>query len=191
MTIKSILFDHEPDWYEHRRGSHHTLPESVQSWAYEAGSLTQRLRDYYGNTIAVNILFHQWRTPFLSERRQLHLPPHRYGLTREVMLHTNGKPLLLARTIIPEATIKVAHRNLAHLGTRPLGEVIFSYPNLERISMDLTLIAPNTWTSQAQKKANITQTVWGRRTVYAIMKRPMLVSEFFLPEILEHQCVMM
>jgi chorismate lyase len=186
LTTKSTLFNHEPDWHEHIRGSQHHLPENVQSWAYEAGSLTQRLRDYYGNTIAVNILFHQWRAPFLSERKQLHLPPHRYGLIREVMLHTNGKPLLLARTIIPEVTIKVAHRNLSHLGTRPLGEVIFSYPDLERITMDLALIAPATWTEQARRNTNITQPIWGRRTVYAIQKRPMLVSEFFLPEILRH-----
>jgi chorismate--pyruvate lyase len=103
------------------------------------------------------------------------------------MLHQNGRPLLLARTIIPEETIKVAHRNLAHLGTRPLGEVIFSYPDLERVTMDLTLITPVTWTENAQKKANIIQPIWGRRTVYAIQKRPMLVSEFFLPEILAHR----
>ena len=186
MTTKSFLFNREPEWHEHRRGSQHHLPEAVQSWTYEAGSLTQRLRDYYGNAIAVSILFHQWRKPFLSERNQLHLPQSRYGLTREVILHTNGKPLLLARTIIPEETIKVAHRNLAHLGTRPLGEVIFSYPDLERITMDLVLIRPTTWTPPAQEKANITQPIWGRRTVYAIQKRPMLVSEFFLPEILGH-----
>lgn len=186
MTTKSSLFIREPVWHEHRRGSQHYLPEAVQSWAYEAGSLTQRLRDYYGNTIAVTIVFHQWHTPFLSERRQLQLPLYRYGLIREVMLHQNGKPLLLARTIIPEETIKVAHRNLSHLGTRPLGEVIFSYPDLERISMDLALIEPVTWAEQAQKIANINQPIWGRRTVYAIQKRPMLVSEFFLPEVLEH-----
>lgn len=186
MATKSFLFNREPVWHEHRRGSQHHIPEAVQSWTYEASSLTQRLRDYYGNTIAVTILVHQWHTPFLSERRQLQLPPHRYGLTREVMLHTNGKPLLLARTIIPKETIKVAHRNLSHLGTRPLGEVIFSYPDLERISMDLTLIEPSAWTPKTQKDANINQPIWGRRTIYAIQKRPMLVSEFFLPEILGH-----
>ena len=186
MTTKSFLFNREPAWYEHRRGSRHQLPESVQSWAYEGGSLTQRLRDYYGGSIAVNILFHKWRIPYLSERKQLQSPLNRFCLTREVMLHTNGKPLLLARTIIPEETIKVAHRNLAHLGTRPLGEVIFSYPDLERIAMDLTLILPLTWADQARQKANISQSVWGRRTIYAIQKRPMLVSEFFLPEILGH-----
>lgn len=186
MTHKSYLFTQEPHWSEHRRGSQHHLPETVQSWTYEAGSLTQRLRDYYGDSIAVSILHHQWQIPFLSEHRLLQLPQHRYCLIREVLLHTHNKPLLLARTIIPEATIKVAHRNLAHLGTRPLGEVIFSYPDLERVSMDLTLVKPSTWSSAALKKANISETIWGRRTIYGIQQRPMLVSEFFLPIILKN-----
>lgn len=186
MTTKSYLFNNEPLWREHRRGNQHALPAAVQSWTYETGSLTQRLRDYYGNKIAVNILFHQWRAPFLSERLQLQMPLRRFGLIREVMLHRDGTPLLLARTIIPDETIKAAHRNLSHLGARPLGEVIFSYPDLERIAMDLTWIAPDGWASQIRKKANIDQPVWGRRTIYAIQKRPMLVSEFFLPEILGH-----
>jgi chorismate--pyruvate lyase len=186
LTTKSLLFVREPDWFEHRKGSQHQLPENVQSWAYEAGSLTRRLQDYYGNQVAVRIIFHHWRTPFLSEQRQLQLPLSRYCLIREVMLHVNGKPLLLARTAIPDETIKVAHRNLSHLGSRPLGEIIFSYPDLERVAMDLTLIQPSTWSIQAQHNANISHSIWGRRTVYAIHNRPMLVSEFFLPEILAH-----
>ncbi len=183
MNTKSYLFRREPVWHEHRRGSQHYLPIPVQSWAYETGSLTQRLRDYYGNRIAVAILFHEWRSPYLSESRLLQLSSHRYTLTREVMLHINGKPLILARTVIPDETIKVAHRNLAHLGTRPLGEVIFSYPDLERITMDLALVEPSIWTVQTRQKTAITQPIWGRRTVYAIHERPLLVSEFFLPEI--------
>ncbi|MBM4207742.1 MAG: chorismate lyase [Gammaproteobacteria bacterium] len=186
MTTKSFLFRREPEWREHRQGHQYHLPEDVHSWVYEPGSLTKRLRDYYGNRIAVDLLFHQWRSPYLSECKQLNLPCYRFALTREVILHINNKPLLLARTIIPEETIKVAHRNLSHLGNRPLGEVIFSYPDLERIVMDLTLIKENGWTLKAQQKAAIEQPLWGRRTVYAIRQRPMLVSEFFLPEILTH-----
>lgn len=185
MATKSFLFTHEPDWFENRQGTRHCLPVSVQSWTYEAGSLTQRLRDFYGNKVAVKILFHQWRTPFLSERRLLRLPEHGYNLAREVMLHADGKPLILARTIIPATTIQVAHRNLSHLGTRPLGEVIFAYPKLERRELDVTRVKPATWSPSVIAEAGIKQPIWGRRTVYAIRHQPMLVSEFFLPEVLE------
>jgi chorismate--pyruvate lyase len=185
LTSKSFLFNCEPTWVENRSGTRHTLPENVQSWTYEPGSLTQRLRDYYGDAIGVKVLLQQWNTPFLTERRLLKLRENRYSLIREVLLHANGKPLILARTIIPAKTVKVAKSNLAHLGSRPLGEVIFSYPKLERIEMDVTLIEPQTWSRSVCNEVSIDQPIWGRRTVYAIAHRQMLVSEFFLPEVLE------
>jgi chorismate--pyruvate lyase len=191
LAIKSFLFNREPVWVENRCGTRHTLPENVQSWVYEPGSLTQRLRNYYGDKVGVNVLLQQWNTPFLTERKLLKLHESKYSLIREVLLHANGKPLILARTVIPPKTVKVAKSNLAHLGNRPLGEVIFSYPKLERIEMDVTLINSSPieqrpiWTQSAIDKASIDQPMWGRRTVYAIAQRQMLVSEFFLPGALE------
>ncbi len=185
MASKSFLFNREPLWLENRSGTRHTLPANVQSWVYEPGSLTQRLRDYYGDAIAVTLLLQQWNTPFLTERRLLKLPENKYSLIREVLLHADGKPLILARTIIPASTIKVAKSNLAHLGSRPLGEVIFSYPKLERIEMDVTLINPPTWRLPAITEGHIDRPIWGRRTVYAIAQRQMLVSEFFLPGVFD------
>jgi len=182
--MKSSLFINEPLWLENRQGLRHKLSNNVQSWVFESGSLTQRLRNFYGAGVGVKIMFQQWRPPFLSERRLLRLPEHKYSLTREVLLHINGRPLVLARTIIPETTIKAAKSNLSRLGNRPLGEIIFSYPKLERIAMDVTLINLPTWSPLAKLEAGISSPIWGRRTVYAIAHKQMLVSEFFLPEIL-------
>ena len=184
MTTKSFLFNREPLWLENRQGLRHKIPENVQSWIYESDSLTQRLRNFYGAGVGVKILLEDWHPPFLSERRLLKLHEQRYSLTREVLLHVNGKPLILARTIIPAATVKTAKSNLSRLGNRPLGEVIFSYPKLERIAMDVTLVDPSIFTESAIAKAGIDQAIWGRRTVYAIAHKQMLVSEFFLPEVL-------
>ena len=184
MTTKSFLFKREPLWLENRQGLRHKLPDNVQSWTYESGSLTRRLRSYYGHAVAVKVLRQRWSKPFLSERRLLKLPEHHYSLTREVLLHADGKPLILARTIIPAATVKAAKSNLSQLGSRPLGEIIFSYPKLERMAMDVTLINPATWKQSARAEATINQPIWGRRTVYAIAHKQMLISEFFLPEVL-------
>jgi chorismate--pyruvate lyase len=184
LSAKSFLFNREPLWLENRPGLRHKLPENVQSWTYESGSLTRRLRNCYGEAVAVKVLLQHWSKPFLSERRLLKLPKHHYSLIREVLLHVDGKPLILARTIIPASTIKVVKSNLSHLGNRPLGEVIFSYPKLERTAMDVALISRSMWTQPAISEAVIDQPIWGRRTVYAIAHKHMLVSEFFLPEIL-------
>ena len=100
-------------------------------------------------------------------------------------MHADGKPLILARTILPEKTIKIAKRNLSHLGTRPLGEVIFSYPKLERLELNISCVKKKQWAEPLTEKIEINQDVWGRRTVYAIQKQQMLVSEFFMPGALE------
>ena len=184
MTTKSVLFNEEPQWLDSRQDLRHKLPEAIQSWVYESDSLTQRLRNYYGSGVGVKVLLQCWRTPYLSEYRLLNIPSHEHVLTREVLLHIKGKPLILARTVIPRDTVKTAKSNLSKLGSRPLGEIIFSYPKLERIAMDVTLIKLPTWKTSLLDQIAITDSIWGRRTVYSIANKQMLVSEFFLPEVL-------
>lgn len=185
MTTRSQLFLREPPWQKNRRGTRHQLPPPVQSWTYETGSLTQRLRRTYGNAVKVSVLWQHWQTPFLSEQHRLQIRPQILGLVREVLLHADGKPLILARTVIPADTITFAHSNLAKLGTRPLGEVIFAYPKLARLQLDVCQTNPDIWVSSTRELAHIDQQVWGRRTVYGLQHQYLLVSEFFLADSLE------
>lgn len=97
------------------------------------------------------------------------------------MLHAGSQPLILARTVLPEETIRIAHRNLSHLGNRPLGEVIFAYPDLERRRREFALLTNKHWSSAAQAAFPLDDEIWGRRTLYAIHQQPLLVSEYFLP----------
>lgn len=184
MPDKSYLFRRPPIWNSHERSSQRQLPESLQSWLNETGSLTKRLRALHGNRFGVQVLFHRWKPAFIDECRLLGLPPHRYQLIREVLLHADGKPLVLARTILPEPTIEIAQRNLSHLGTRPLGEVIFAYPDLERRQRQFSRVDVSAWSANRQATLTINRPVWGRRTVYAIHRQPLLVAEFFLPGVL-------
>lgn len=159
-------------------------PEMLLPWLRETGSLTKRLRSVYGNHLAVKVLFHRWKPAFAEECEHLHLPHHRYHLIREVLLHVNNVPLVLARTILPAHTIRIAQRNLSHLGSRPLGEVIFAYPDLELRQRDFSLASSNIWSSAVQRQFSVHEAIWGRRTIYAIHQQPLLVSEFFLPDLL-------
>lgn len=185
MTTNSFLFVQEPRWKINRQGFQLNLPSDVASWVYEAHSLTQRLRSYYGNHVRVKILYHQWRHPFVKESFRLNLDYQHYALIREVLLYVEDKPLLLARTVLPKKTIQIAKRNLSQLGTRPLGEVIFSYPHLERLESEVCCVPLITWSLSLKQQFELNPIVWGRRTVYAIQKQPLLVSEFFLPDALK------
>jgi chorismate--pyruvate lyase len=148
----------------------------------ETGSLTKRLRSHFGARLKVRILFHYWKPAFIDESRLLQVPYRRYQLIREVVLQVDQRPLVLARTVLPEATIRIAHRNLSHLGSRPLGEVIFSYPDLERRLRQFSRAQQTDWSQRASLEFGIETPLWGRRTIYAIHRQPLLVSEFFFPE---------
>lgn len=175
----SRLFQHEPRWISANPTLCKILPPDLQSWLNESESLTQRLRNQFEN-IHVHVLFEKQQTPFLTERRILKQPEQRVCLVREVVLLSNQTPLILARTVIPAKTLKITHGNLARLGTRPLGEILFSAPSLKREPLGVTRIEPHLWASDL----SITETLWGRRTQYSICGQPMLVSEFFLPSLL-------
>lgn len=174
----SRLFQHEPRWLSANHAMRKMLPRDLQSWLNEPESLTQRLRANWEN-ISVQVLVEKQQTPFLTEQRFLKLPEQRYCLVREVVLLSNQTPLILARTVIPAKTLKITQGNLARLGSRPLGEILFSAPSLKRESAGIVRIEPNQWASDLR----ITAPLWGRRTQYSICGQPMLVSEFFLPSL--------
>ncbi|ATG89964.1 chorismate--pyruvate lyase family protein [Methylomonas koyamae] len=185
MPDKSFLFKRPPLWSDHETAAQRRLPAELQSWLNETGSLTKRLRGIYGNRFGVELLFHRWKPAFNDECRLLKLPPARYQLIREVVLHAGGRPLVLARTVLPDPTIKIAHRNLSHLGTRPLGEVIFAYPDLQRRHRQFSRAEPAQWATAVQARMPMEPSVWGRRTEYAIHGHSLLVAEFFLPALFE------
>lgn len=185
MHKNSFLLTQEPRWQIASTRLKQALPANLQSWIYEPHSLTRRLRKVYGKSVTVDLLFHRKRPALLGECRLLKLPSQRYNLIREVLLHADGKPLILARTVLPEPTIKIAKRNLSHLGTRPLGEVIFTYPKLEKWALNISCVEQNQWSTQLLEQVVMGRQIWGRRTVYAIYQHPLLVSEFFMPGALE------
>ena len=180
---QSYLFQREPRWIAPTPVRCKALPPTLQSWLHEKTSLTQRLRDEWG-VVSVQVLFECWQVPFLLERKRLQLPENRLCLVREVVLFSGNTPLILARTIIPRATLMVTHGNLAKLGTRPLGEILFSSRSLERQWLGVSHLLPDNW-KLSQSPVLVDQPLWGRLTRYSIKKQPMLVSEFFLPSLVE------
>lgn len=184
MRQKSHFFVSEPHWFDARYSFNYAVSYAIRQWLFESGSLTQRLRDLCGAELHVRLLKQVWQKPFLGESHQLELPVCRYALIREVALCCGEMPLVCARTIIPLQTLRGAQRRLSNLGTRPLGEVLFSTPKLERNGFELAEVAGTIWNRKCFSECP-DEAVWGRRTIYSIGGRELLVSEFFLPALLE------
>jgi len=156
---------------------------AVRSWIEEPGSLTARLRNACGARFGVTVLRQDWRRPFPGESRILGLRRGQGALVREVVLHCEGRPVILARSVIPRATLRGTHRRLARLGNRPLGEWLFSHPGLVRLGLDVARVDEDRWRPALVGEIGLRAAIWGRRSVYEIAEGRVLVCEFFLPAI--------
>ncbi len=188
LNSRSILFRREPLW---RPASVHRPPADVRSWLLESGSLTARLRRAVGAGFGVRLLRQGWGRPFQGESEFWDLPTRRNAWLREVLLQCDDRPLVLARTVIPPGALRGAHCGLARLGSRPLGEVLFTYRNLQRTRLEVARIAPEDWRNDIARTYGMEGSLWGRRSLYRVGQDSLLVCEFFLPAVLslsEPQC---
>ena len=179
-----MLLRHEAQWCVVRKGQVRDSANPAYSWLFEKGSLTQRLRDSCKESVQVRVLFQQWARPFTGEVLALSALGNQYALIREVRLESAARPLIIARTVIPAQALSGSNRRLTRLGERPLGDVLFSDPDLQRLQSELLLFQPSVWQPSILDE-NQADRLWGRRTLYASGERRMLVAEFFLPEVLK------
>lgn len=146
--------------------------------------MTARLRAVFGSGFGVRLLRQAWGRPFRGEAEALDLPTHSHALIREVMLHCNGHPLVLARTVIPKQALRGAQCRLAQLGDRPLGELLFAYRGLRRQELEFARVPLTDWRAPIADETGMVGDVWGRRCLYLLASGRLLVCEFFLPAVL-------
>lgn len=97
---------------------------------------------------------------------------------REVVLFGEGKPWVFARSILPD---ELCQSDLARLGKRPLGKIIFNDSRFQRSPFDVCDIDDPFPLCQ---KLNIKacNRLWGRRSVFRYLHHKMMVAEIFLPD---------
>ena len=171
-----------------RRYLHQPPPRVLQEWLLDTGSLTQRLLQSCQGKFRVDVVSLKWQRPMRNEARRLGLRLHQRALIREVRLLCNEQPWVFARTVIPFRTLKGALRYLVRLGTRPLGAVLFADPHMQREELELACINRNMslFESAMPNGTANTSCIWGRRSVFYLENKPLLVSEIFLPGLPSH-----
>lgn len=174
--MKSLILTSPPRW-RRLEDSPRTGANELRSWLLEPGSLTQRLRERYGNAFHVQLLKEHPGSPFQEEILTLGIRPGQKVLIREVGLMAGTSPVIMARSIIPQDTVKYADPRLARLENRPLGELLFAHRELARSRLQ--------WSSIPLRRRWSFGKVMGRRSVYTLGPDfPVLVAEFFLPALL-------
>ena len=111
------------------------------------------------------------------------MPAGQRAIVRQVQLLCDGQPWIYARTVIPVTSLRGRLQRLAHLGTRPLGGMLFADPAMRRGTVQLARICAGQ-ALYAMATSSLQQPpaeIWGRRSVFRIANKPLLVSEIFLP----------
>lgn len=172
-----------PAWVRHRRRSHRKLPVELRSWLLDTASLTDRLKRACDGDFRVQVMNEGWRRPSLDECRMLHMRTSAVGWVREVQLFCDDRPWVYARTVIPASTLTGAQRRLAHLGNRPLGAWLFANPRMQRDIVELASISRGQamFSSAVNGLDSEPLTIWGRRSLFRLAGKPLLVTEVFLP----------
>jgi chorismate--pyruvate lyase len=154
-------------------------PRMLCSWLDDSGSLTARLIALSGGQFHVAILRQYLALPSREEQQALAMPRPARALIREVILYGRNQPWVFARSVLPLSSLSGKLRHLRKQRNRPLGAFLFSQPHLVRSPIAVAAFS----TDDGYVPASIARqnSLWGRRSVFALDGKPLLVSEVFLP----------
>lgn len=166
----------------------------LHDWLQDAGSLTARLIALSHGKFRVEVLFQGFAKIRLDERRALALnkkglnkqglTKHHATLVREVILYGNNQPWVFARSLLPLSSLTGRLRHLRKTSRKPLGAFLFKQPQLQRSPIEIARIHQKHHYLAEYLHQN--QSVWGRRSVFYVDQKPLMVSEVFLPDFVKN-----
>lgn len=175
----------ESKWVPARRRLRGASPAVPWDWLLDPASLTRRLQCVCDKRFSVLVLRQGWGRPLASERRVLGGKRGERAVIREVQLMCDATPWVFARTVIPVRTLRGRQRRLTRLGSKSLGAALFADPQLRRGEMEVSRVDPGeSLYGHGADMLYAADAVWGRRSVFWVDGKPLLVSEFFLPALL-------
>jgi chorismate--pyruvate lyase len=154
-------------------------------WLIDHGSLTDRVRERCA-AFRIELVLQKPRRAarderFLAGRRE------RLALVREVFLTCGTKRVVFAHSVTRLANLSGTWRGVASLGTRPLGAALFADPRVRRHPLTFRKLAPRDelHIRACAATGRRLPALWARRSLFVLGKSPILVTEIFLPEILD------
>ncbi len=167
---------HEPRWRPEHQFPARLLPRGVRWWLLDDGSLTDRL-SALGN-FRVERIYQGWQFPLASERSLLQQSTRQLALIREVQLLLDDIPVVFARSVFPFASLTGPLTHLRRLRNSSLGAILFSNPGLERSHFEVTVLGTDC--DYLPPGLRQTEPAWGRRSLFRVADRELVVSEVFL-----------
>ncbi len=167
------------------RNAYQLKDNPYASWLSDDSSLTQKLIVASSGDFSVRRLQQCWQVPQPHEAQRLNLKLRQFALIREVLLLCHGEPWVYARSVIPSQSASGALRFLRTLQHASLGAALFKYPSLVRSPFEIAEFYSEDLTGASLSNA-LGQPLFGRRSLFSLFNKDLLVSEVFLPPCLTH-----
>lgn len=164
-----------------------TASKKLQAWLLTPNSLTAKLKTVCPD-LHVVVLSEKLETPLWNESQKLGLHRDEQAWVRCVLLKCAQKNWVYARTIIPNLTNENPWYELQNLGSKPLGEVLFELPGIQRSEFEFTSNPLGFWPHLMENLADKKQTNrlgFARRSIFKQQNCPLLLTEVFLPGLVE------
>ena len=173
-------------WQSVKQARLHSIPNQLRNCLLDTGSLTRYLEKYCESNFSLCLKSKSWQKPLHDEADVLCLRNGEYALIREIYFKCNDTPWVYGRSIIPSRTLRGAQRRLVYWGQRSLGSYLFSEQKAFRGQMEIAKITPadTLFHLAVNPGANQNNTLWGRRSIFYIKNKPLLIVEVFLPELM-------
>jgi len=155
-------------------------------WLTDRGSLTARIANRCPG-VRVRVVFQGMRRPDRDERFLFADGGRGRALVREVFLYCGDTPVVFAHTVLDPRHLRGPWRSVTTLGNRPLGAALFADARIERYPLRQRKIG---WHHELHRRLTRfvpagSASLWARRSLFRLHDSPILVTEVFLPAILE------
>jgi chorismate--pyruvate lyase len=117
----------------------------------------------------------------------MELRPSELAMVREVYLYCGNTPVVFAHSVVAHKNLRGAWRGLSGLGNKSLGTVLFTNPRIKRTPLEFKKVSRGHFLyDRACAKLPIKPTnLWARRSLFTLHGQSILVTEVFLPAILD------
>lgn len=163
------------------------IPNEIQSWFLYSGSTTQWLREHTKNRVTFDCWDQRWLLPLAEESDYLKISHDETAFIRKIDFSLSKKYLNTCRAIIPMKTLKNGGEILLTVGHRPIGEILFKDPHLQRTHLEVAKVsATHPYFQQAcHCSSTLPEYLWARRSQLIYRDNPLAIIEIFLPAMQE------
>ena len=175
-------------WLAHPDGVH--APAAMRDWLATPGSLTARLIAH-SRQFRVQKLRQATNLCLADEAAAIGLPRPQRVWEREVLLRCDGKPVVFGHTVVPMSASAQDWPLFSALGERSLGTTLFYDPRVQRGQLEFARIRPGhpllarVLAALEGDGPRLETTYYARRCVYRRRQGLLLVTEVFLPAVLD------